>query len=214
MFIFPREVKQLLKLDVDVNEKTSNGITPMHWACGLGDDSAHLNIVRLLLSSLGDPNVRSSEGLTPVHVAASWGFLEVMKVLIAHGGDPWLEDQDGSNAWDLALQKNQWTILKYLTSYMDDEQGEADQTTDEPSIQCVFVKHREVDLASSLSSTISCNNMGFLGSESLMGKSSNGLDEAICHSLAESSVTSSTSSVVVVEEHVYTDPDKGIDLVS
>lgn len=98
----------------------------------------------------------------------------------------------------------QWNVLKYLTSYMDNDEDEADEPAEE-SIQCVFVKHREVDLASSLSS----NNLAFLGSDSLLSASSNSLNQAVC----QSANTSTASSVVVVEERVYSDAKKGVDLV-
>ena len=78
----------------------------MHWACGVGDEAEHVEIVKLLLLNCGNPNIKSAEGVTPVHVAASWGFLEILRTLIINGGDPWLEDPEGCNAWDLALQKN------------------------------------------------------------------------------------------------------------
>ncbi|EFX76998.1 hypothetical protein DAPPUDRAFT_54711, partial [Daphnia pulex] len=103
----PRNVQRLLRMGVDVNALTDSGITPMHWACGLGDEAVHMEIVQLLLSNFGNPNIKSTEGVTPVHVAASWGFLGILKILTVNGGDPWLEDPEGCNAWDLALQKNQ-----------------------------------------------------------------------------------------------------------
>lgn len=179
----------------------------MHWACGLGDQLTHLNIVELLLLNNGNPNIKSTEGVTPVHVAASWGFLSILKILVAHGGDPWLEDPEGFNAWDLALQKNQWGILKYLASYMEDDKSEPS----EDSVQCVFVKLREVDLGTSLSnSTLNGNNIGFLGSESTLSTSCNTLNVAICNPL---DITSSSTNSVIVEEHIYSDAEKGVELV-
>ncbi len=186
----------------------------MHWACGLGDEAGHLEIVLLLLANGGNPNVKSNEGITPVHVAASWGFLEILKKLVAQGGDPWFEDPEGYNAWDLALQKNQWSILKYLASYMEEDHTDPA----EDSVQCVFVKHREVDLGTSLSNSTS-NNIGFLGSEStlvgsadsiLNNTSTNTLNIAICNPL---DITNTSSNSVIVEEHIYSDTEKGVDLV-
>ncbi|KAI9562338.1 hypothetical protein GHT06_013303 [Daphnia sinensis] len=217
----PGVVRRLLKFGVNINAQTGNGITPMHWACGLGDEAAHREIVQLLLSSNGNPNVKSVEGITPVHIAASWGFIGVLKILIANGGDPWIEDTEGYNAWDVALQKNQWNILKYLASYMEEDNGEPL----EDSVQCVFVKLREVDLGSSLSSSsISYNNLGFLGSESITSTtalegldsiidstSSNTLNIAVCDSLDVTNA--SANSVIVVEEHIYSDTEKGVELV-
>ena len=210
---------------MNVNALTENGITPMHWACGVGDEAEHVEIVKLLLLNCGNPNIKSAEGVTPVHVAASWGFLEILRTLIINGGDPWLEDPEGCNAWDLALQKNQWGILKYLASYMEDDHVEPA----EDSVQCVFVKQREVDLVglgtSISNSSLSCNNLGFLGSDSILSttaiggvdsiavsSSNNTLNMAVCNSLDVTN-NASTSSVVLVEEHIYSDTEKGIELV-
>lgn len=197
-----------MKFGTDVNALSENGITPMHWACGLGDQPFRLAIVEILLENHGNPNVKSSEGVTPIHVAASWGFLSTLKLLVLHGGDPWLEDQDGCNAWDLALQKNQWNILKYLASYMEEDQNEPV----EDSVQCVFVKLREVELGSSLTnnSSLTLNNLGFLGSESTLSTSNNPLNLAICSSVDLSSVSSNS---VIIEEHVYSDSKKGVSFV-
>lgn len=214
-------MRQLLRLRPDINSQTENGITPMHWACGLGDEDAHHEIVQLLLSRNGNPNVKSNEGVTPVHVAASWGFVGILKILVENGGDPWFEDTEGYNAWDVALQKNQWNILKYLASYMEEENSEPS----EESVQCVFLKLREVDLGSSLSSSVlSYNNLGFLGSESITNDSvledfdsitdstsSNALNMAACH--FPDLTNTSTNSVIIVEEHVYSDTEKGVELL-
>ena len=195
-------------LGANVNAMTENGITSMHWACGLGDEATQLEIVHLLLLNNGNPNVKSSEGITPVHIASSWGFLSILKTLVKYGGDPWYEDQECSNAWDLALQKNQWNILKYLASYMEEDHNEPEQD----SVQCVFVKYKEVELSSSLSnSSINCNNLGFLGSEStIMSSSLSTLNVAMCNS---NDISTTSGNSVIIEEHVYTDTEKGVNLV-
>lgn len=46
---------------------------------------------------------RASEGLTPLHISATWGRQKVLQLLIANGADPFLEDDDGNDALDLAL---------------------------------------------------------------------------------------------------------------
>lgn len=178
----------------------------MHWACGLGDTVNNLEIVQFLLSENGNPNIRSIDGVTPVHVAASWGFEAILQNLIAHGGDPWLEDQEHMNAWDLALQKNQWSILKYLASYMEEEPS---NDPPEDSVQCVFVKHKEVDTTSISISSVQSNNLGFLGHDSTLSSTTNPLNQAMCNDTTITLVNSS----VIIEEHVYTDKEKGIDLI-
>lgn len=185
----------------------------MHWACGLGDYQENVEIIDLLISNNGNPNVISTEGLTPVHVAASWGHLVILKKLINNGGDPWIEDLEGNNAWDLALQKNQWKILGFLSSYMDEDHSEPKES----SVSLKFLKYREVtDTAFLYNSSLSSNsnNIGFLDSisNSLANFSSANsvLNNALCASTMDSTITSNS---VVIEEYVYSDKEKGIDLI-
>ncbi|EFX69142.1 hypothetical protein DAPPUDRAFT_62611, partial [Daphnia pulex] len=158
----PRNVQRLLRMGVDVNALTENGITPMHWACGpgdeaVGDEAVRMEIVQLLLSNSGNPNIKSTEGVTPVHIAASWGLLGTLKILIENGGDPWLEDQQGCNTWDVACQMDQSCILNYLASYMEDE------NLDPAEDSVYIVKHLEGESGTSLcNSSLSCNNHGFI----------------------------------------------------
>lgn len=193
-------------LGANINVQLENGITPMHWACGLGESAKNLEIVHLLLTENGNPNVRSVDGVTPVHVAASWGYRAILERLISIGGDPWLEDQENFNAWDLALQKNQWSVLKYLASYMEEEPHEEPV---ENSVQCIFVKHREVDAPSISSCSVQSNNVGFLANDSTLSSSTNPLNMAMCN---DTTINPANASVII-EEHVYTDKEKGVDLI-
>nr|CAD7459361.1 unnamed protein product [Timema tahoe] len=57
---------------------------------------------------------RSVEGLTPVHVAAAWGKVSLLYLLLVNGGDPWLLDEDRNNAFHYALQERHWDVLQLL----------------------------------------------------------------------------------------------------
>nr|CAD7446119.1 unnamed protein product [Timema bartmani] len=57
---------------------------------------------------------RSVEGLTPVHVAAAWGKVSILYLLLVNGGDPWLLDEDRNNAFHYALQERHWDVLQLL----------------------------------------------------------------------------------------------------
>lgn len=87
------------------------------------------------------------------------------------------------------------------------------------SVQCIFVKNREVDLKTSF-----CN-LEFLGSDPFSNtialdgdsvvSSSNASNVAACNTIYVSCNTSQTSSIatVEVEEYRYSDPKEGIELV-
>lgn len=57
---------------------------------------------------------RSEDGLTPVHLAAMWGCPEVLQVLLASGGNPWLVDCYDMNAFNYALKEDQEECYKML----------------------------------------------------------------------------------------------------
>uniref|UniRef100_A0A8C5RT27 LEM domain-containing protein n=1 Tax=Laticauda laticaudata TaxID=8630 RepID=A0A8C5RT27_LATLA len=72
------------------------------------DGPAQLRASRLaarLCRALRRPDDASGEGLTPLHVAASWGCTACLRLLLAEGGDPQLEDQEGKRALDLAVEQ-------------------------------------------------------------------------------------------------------------
>ena len=192
-------------------------------ACGHGDSGGRIEILEHVLLHGGDPNGRSPEGLTPVHIASSWGFVSVLRTLVRYGGDPWLEDDDGYNAWDLALQKSQWDVLKFLASHME---RDAEDDAGGCSFERRFNTRRQVsDAAFLYNSALSEDDDGALNNAALLeatvdslgssATSSSGsasttlLNEALC----SSSSSSASSSVVVVEEFVYSDREKGVDLI-
>ena len=189
----------------------------------MGDTPAKINIVEHLMLHSGNPNVRSSEGLTPVHIASSWGFLSILKILIDFGGNPWLEDDEGFNAWDLALQKTQWDVLKFLATYMDKDDDCQDWS--KPSVHYRFSQVRKVSDSAFLynsSLVASSSNIGFVetncsntssssnnsdSNSSILNSSNSTLNDALCSS------TSSNPSIILVEEYVYSDEEKGVDLI-
>lgn len=57
---------------------------------------------------------RSEDGLTPVHLASMWGCPEVLQVLLASGGNPWLVDCFDMNAFNYALKEDQQECYEIL----------------------------------------------------------------------------------------------------
>lgn len=53
-----------------------------------------------LLANEPNPNTAQS----PIHVAARTGNAEIIKLLIDHGADPYLLNEEGESAYDLATQ--------------------------------------------------------------------------------------------------------------
>ncbi|KAJ9591802.1 hypothetical protein L9F63_001619 [Diploptera punctata] len=124
-----RHLRTILEgTDADPNETLPRlGVSPLHLA--IGNDSEYFaeEVTRLFLQYGGDPNVRSTEGETPVHIAAAWGRVNILKLLLINGGDPWLYDGDNKNAFHLAYDHRQWKVLQLLNDFrLEDLQREND----------------------------------------------------------------------------------------
>jgi ankyrin repeat protein len=85
-------VTALLKAGADVNRPDNIGHTPLIMASG------NASIVRILLEAGANPNVESRSGWTPLEGAATDGCVECVRLLLAHGADPWHSNEFASLA--------------------------------------------------------------------------------------------------------------------
>ena len=105
----PNVVKLLLKKGANVNKADKNGRTPLHWACHLG----HVEIVKLLLTAPGiKVDKKTMIGFTALMVAARNGnesnsHIEIVKLLLKAGADPFKKSRGGKTALWLA-QHDRW----------------------------------------------------------------------------------------------------------
>uniref|UniRef100_A0A8C0SQN7 GIY-YIG domain-containing protein n=1 Tax=Canis lupus familiaris TaxID=9615 RepID=A0A8C0SQN7_CANLF len=97
-------VEELLSRGADPNRLLADGAAAMHLAAGARHPRG-LRCLEALLRRGGDANARSVEALTPLHVAAAWGCRRGLELLLGHGADPALRDQDGLRPLDLAEQQ-------------------------------------------------------------------------------------------------------------
>ena len=69
------EVKQHLKMGVNINTTNIDGLTALHQAC----IDANIEMVKFLVENNADINAQDNEGWTPLHASVSVGNLEVVK---------------------------------------------------------------------------------------------------------------------------------------
>ena len=62
---------------------------------------------------------RSVDGLTPVHVAAAWGRVKVLELLLTNGGDPLCLDNDGRSPFHYAFDGKYYEAIVILGKYCD-----------------------------------------------------------------------------------------------
>ena len=76
-------MKILLEYKAEVNFKSSDGSTPLHWATMM----AHKDVVQLLLDNNADVNAKATNGWTPLHMATRLPeHKDIAELLQQHGG--------------------------------------------------------------------------------------------------------------------------------
>ncbi|VVC95926.1 unnamed protein product [Leptidea sinapis] len=129
----PRSVENfLLENTVDLNViLPCKGIGVLHLAVGIEPLDKSKECTEILLKNGADPNIINEDGLTPVHIAAIWGRVNNIKLLIGCGGDPSQQDLDGVSAFDYAVREQQWDVYDYLHNVVD-------ETDDSLGSQCAY----------------------------------------------------------------------------
>jgi hypothetical protein len=89
--------KKLIARDADVNKP---GWAPLHYAATGG----HVAILTLLLDNNAYVDAASPNGSTPLMMAARYGTIDAVKVLLAAGADSSLKNALGLSAIDFARQ--------------------------------------------------------------------------------------------------------------
>ena len=124
----------------DVNVKSRDGWTPLHYAAKFGDvdivkfllnngakiynydphvlnvaaNGGHLNLVKFLIKDCGaDINVKDNDGWTPLHFAAAFGSLDIVKFLV--NNEAKINHSDAP-ALILAVRGGHFDVVKYLVN--------------------------------------------------------------------------------------------------
>jgi len=117
-------IKHLVEQGADVNRPNAFGVSPFIGFCG-GDD---LELVKLALQHGGKVNAayvgRTSQNhgkknYTALQAAVAYGNTDVVKLLLANGGDPSIQDQSGQTCLELAQANNHTDIIGLLKAIPD-----------------------------------------------------------------------------------------------
>lgn len=104
-----QKVKELLQAGADPD--TASSIAPPLFAATY---RGHTEVVKILLNNPhrnANPNRATDEGMTPLALAAASGKLELVKVLLEYGADPYIENNINANAFSMALINNKHEVL-------------------------------------------------------------------------------------------------------
>ena len=95
----PEIIEMLLEKHVNVNQIDENGKSPLlDKLMQAREEWLRSQVVKLLLDAGADPNVKS-KGLsnTPLHYAASYGLVEIVKMLLAKKADVNARNSEGAS---------------------------------------------------------------------------------------------------------------------
>ena len=76
----------------------------------------NLEIVTAVLDAGADPNAQQQAGFRPMHEAGTNANRKLAELLLAHGADPSLPNDDGKSAIDLARDKGHAEFADWLAT--------------------------------------------------------------------------------------------------
>jgi ankyrin repeat protein len=109
----------LIASGADVNAlsselKNGDGGNPPVWFAAQGVKKGRETMVELLLSHSANPNLAGEGGWAGLHMAAQWNHPDVARILLEHGADIALLDNDDSTALDIAKKHGSEPVIDFL----------------------------------------------------------------------------------------------------
>lgn len=117
-FSFFRRVGELIECGINPCTIMEDGTSAIHKAAVM-EPPYGPNIIHRMLSYGADPNVTTPTGLSPLHIAAMWGRVHTINVLLDFGADVLHKDNDDMSALDYAdeAEENREECIDALTRY-------------------------------------------------------------------------------------------------
>eukprot|EP00463_Aulacantha_scolymantha_P000302 TRINITY_DN117_c0_g1_i2.p1 TRINITY_DN117_c0_g1~~TRINITY_DN117_c0_g1_i2.p1 ORF type:complete len:280 (-),score=37.02 TRINITY_DN117_c0_g1_i2:3-842(-) len=100
-------LKALIRVNVDVNQKSDTGFVCMYTACANG----WIEVVKALLLAKAMVNIGSPAGLTPLHIACQNGKADVVKALVEAKSNINQVDNFGRRALDVACTRGNLNVI-------------------------------------------------------------------------------------------------------
>lgn len=110
----PAAAKALIAAGADVNAAAKNPlkVQALHAAVA----GRNLEIVKAILEAGGDANAQQQAGFRPMHEAGTNANRALAELLLAHGADPSLPNDEGKTAIDFARDKGHAEFADWLAT--------------------------------------------------------------------------------------------------
>ena len=111
-FAQPTAVRALIAAGADVNAAAKNPlkVAALHAAVA----GRNMDAIKAVLAAGADPNAQQQAGFRPMHEAGTNANRALAEVLLAHGADPTLPNDDGKSAIDFAREKGHAEFADWL----------------------------------------------------------------------------------------------------
>ncbi|KAH8263556.1 hypothetical protein KR044_010531 [Drosophila immigrans] len=95
------------------------GLAPLHYVCGMNNEAlARRTLERFLESDQLDVNVTCDGNMTALHIAAMYGRLELVRLLLEHGARLDLLDDEHKLPMHYAIEECHFEVLQQLSDHI------------------------------------------------------------------------------------------------
>ncbi|PLW92570.1 MAG: hypothetical protein C0592_10155 [Marinilabiliales bacterium] len=107
------QVKSCLSLGANVNTRSWDDATPLHFACA----NNNLEMVRLFVYKSAATDVKDSKGKTPLHLCAEYGLDSIAEFLILSKAPIHTKNKIGKDALYISVEKGNYLFADMMLFY-------------------------------------------------------------------------------------------------
>lgn len=107
------KTKELISLGADVNTRSYDQATPLHFACA----NNNIEMVKLLVYKSASLNAKDSRQKTPLHICAEFGLDSIAEFLILSKADIKPKNKEGKDALYICIEKGNYVFADMMMFY-------------------------------------------------------------------------------------------------